>query len=397
MMLNNISSIFISLTAALFLCIPNTSHAQNIKTDDPFVLVIDPGHGGADIGTPGTRRTRIYEKHVVLAVALKLEKLIKDNMDDVKILMTRRTDIYPTLPERVKLANKNHSDLFLSIHCNAAKNPAAVGAETLVMATERASANLDISKRENAYITLEKDQEAYKNFNINDPLSNIGKSLEQFSTIRSSIVFADLTQKYMCSTGGRKDRHIVQAIIYVTYACVSPSVLVELGFLSNPTEEAFLHSEKGQNIMAQSLYQAIRDYKARTYDITHGTSSPEITIVKEIDTTTAEEGKDTTVAPKAEISSPEETKNVISYCVQLTSSSTALSTKNNVLLKKFQGVSFYKEGKMYKYTTAHVATFAEAKKQLSSAKTKGAKDAFIVAFKDKEKVNVNDARAITGE
>ncbi|MBQ8649628.1 MAG: N-acetylmuramoyl-L-alanine amidase, partial [Flavobacteriales bacterium] len=191
----------------------STLYAQETTTDDPFVLVIDPGHGGADAGTLGTRRTKIYEKHVVLDVALKLEKLIKDNMKDVKILMTRRTDVYPTLQSRARLANKNHAHLFLSIHCNAAANPQATGAETLVMATERASANLEISKRENAYIVLEENhQENYKNFNINDPLANIGKSLEQFSTIRSSIVFADLTQKYMCSTGGRKDRHIVQAI-----------------------------------------------------------------------------------------------------------------------------------------------------------------------------------------
>ena len=397
-MLKNIFSFSCFIILSLFLCNATTILAQNIKTNDPFVLVIDPGHGGADIGTPGTKRTRVYEKHVVLAVALKLEKLINQNMNDVKILMTRRTDTYPSLPDRARLANKNKAHLFLSIHCNAAKNSYATGAETLVMATERASVNLDISKRENSYITLEKDQEAYKDFNLNDPLSNIGKSLEQFSTIRSSIVFADLTQKYMCGTGGRKDRNIVQAIIYVTYACAMPSVLVELGFLTNPDEEAFLHSEKGQNIMAQSLYQAIRDYKARTYDLYHDShSSDTVPSAEQTTDTTSSGNQDIESIIGEDTSSKQPQKNNITYCVQLTSSSSPLSTSKNVLLKKFKGVSYYKEKNMYKYTTARVSTFAQAQKQLSDAKAKGVKDAFIVAFKDKEKVNVNDAKAITGE
>lgn len=358
----------------------STLYAQETTTDDPFVLVIDPGHGGADAGTLGTRRTKIYEKHVVLDVALKLEKLIKDNMKDVKILMTRRTDVYPTLQSRARLANKNHAHLFLSIHCNAAANPQATGAETLVMATERASANLEISKRENAYIVLEENhQENYKNFNINDPLANIGKSLEQFSTIRSSIVFADLTQKYMCSTGGRKDRHIVQAIIYVTYACTCPSVLVELGFLTNPAEEAFLHSEKGQNAMALALFQAFKDYKARTYDISHPTA--------EVESSPAPMAEPTPAAPVDKIE----------YCVQLTSSSKALGTRTNVLLRRFSDVTYFKEGNMYKYTTRRVSSYAQALKDLSDARKKGAKDAFIIAFKNKEKVNVNTARSMTGE
>ncbi|MBQ2421986.1 MAG: N-acetylmuramoyl-L-alanine amidase [Flavobacteriales bacterium] len=353
---------------------------QETTSDDPFVLVIDPGHGGADAGTLGTRRTKVYEKHVVLDVALRLEKLIKDNMKDVKILMTRRTDVYPTLQSRARLANKNHAHLFLSIHCNAAANSQATGAETLVMATERASANLEISKRENAYIVLEENhQENYKNFNINDPLANIGKSLEQFSTIRSSIVFADLTQKYMCSTGGRKDRHIVQAIIYVTYACTCPAVLVELGFLTNPAEEAFLHSEKGKDAMALALFQAFKDYKARTYDISHPTAEVE-----------------SSPAPVAESPVPA-TSDKIEYCVQLTSSAKVLNTHTNVLLRRFSSTTYFKEGTMYKYTTARVTSYAAAQKDLADARKKGAKDAFIIAFKNNEKINVNTARSLTGE
>ena len=376
---------FFKIKEIVFLCLmcllSIQLEAQESTTDDPFVLVIDPGHGGADAGTLGTRRTKTYEKHVVLSVALKLEKLIKENMKDVKILMTRRSDVYPTLQSRARLANKNNAHLFLSIHCNAAANSAATGAETLVMATSRASANLEISKRENAYIVLEENhQENYKNFNINDPLANIGKSLEQFSTIRSSIVFADLTQKYMCSTGGRKDRHIVQAIVYVTYACVCPSVLVELGFLSNPTEEAFLHSEKGQDAMALALFQAFKDYKARTYDISHPVAEVE-----------------STPAPVAVPATVPATKDKVEYCIQLTSSAKVLSPNTNVLLRRFTNVTYFKEGTMYKYTTARVSTYAQVQKDLADARKKGAKDAFIIAFKNNEKINVNTARSLTGE
>lgn len=255
-----------ALLSSLLLTTVQSSAAQGKNTagGEKFTVVLDPGHGGHDAGTVGTGRRKIYEKHVVLKVALKLEKLLNENMDDVRVLLTRRTDVYPRFIDRVNTANKNDADIFISIHCNSVENvkrdgPRVRGAETYVMATQKAAANLEISKKENAAMMLEENyRETYKNFDPSDLASNIGKSLEQFSTIKNSISLATMAQEGFEDTGSRKNLGVKQAVLYVTYATVVPAVLVELGFLSNPEEEDFLHSEKGQQQMGPV---ALRSHK----------------------------------------------------------------------------------------------------------------------------------------
>ena len=371
---------------------PSGLCAQASKSEK-FIVVLDPGHGGNDPGTLGTRRTRTYEKHVVLSVALKLQDMLRDSLPDVRVILTRSTDRYPSFRERVDAANKNRADLFISIHCNATANGVAYGAETYVMATNKADANLEISKTENAPMLMEENyRDIYKGFDPNDLESNIGKNIEQFANVKHSIAFAALAQEGMHRIGGRKDLGVKQAVLYVTYATIVPAVLVELGFLSNRTEETFLHSENGQRLMALSLFDAIRKYKARFYDPLHAHA----------DTDTPSPSNDSPSQLAAQVASGSEPSasakdNTVRYCVQLTASPSKLDLKTNVLLKKFQGVSFYRENGMYKYIASGVPTYEQALRELSQARQKGAKDAFVVAFQGERKIDLKTARALSGE
>lgn len=393
-----------ALLSSLLLTTVQSSAAQGKNTagGEKFTVVLDPGHGGHDAGTVGTGRRKIYEKHVVLKVALKLEKLLNENMDDVRVLLTRRTDVYPRFIDRVNTANKNDADIFISIHCNSVENvkrdgPRVRGAETYVMATQKAAANLEISKKENAAMMLEENyRETYKNFDPSDLASNIGKSLEQFSTIKNSISLATMAQEGFEDTGSRKNLGVKQAVLYVTYATVVPAVLVELGFLSNPEEEDFLHSEKGQQQMAQSLYEAISKYKVRFFDSRQ--HSPKANAPVDFDAIMAEQtGNVNQTQPAGDKTSAGEHSGGVYYCVQLISSPKTVNVKTEPTLRKFQSVEYYRENGMYKYTMPKTSTFAKAQQQLSQAKSKGAKTAFIVAFRDGKKIDTAAARKLTGE
>lgn len=393
-----LSEILRVLAVLLGFCLaysPGQAFAQAGKNSE-FVVVLDPGHGGNDPGTLGTRRTRTYEKHVVLSVALKIKQMLNDSLPDVRVILTRSTDRYPSFRERVDAANKNRADLFVSIHCNATANGVAYGAETYVMATNKADANLEISKTENAPMLMEENyRDIYKGFDPNDLESNIGKNIEQFANVKHSIAFATLAQQGMSRIGGRKDLGVKQAVLYVTYATIVPAVLVEIGFLSNRTEETFLHSEKGQTLMARSLYDAICKYKLRFYDPLHSPSR------EDADAPSPGGIEEAIASQVAEAqNSPEQRDDAaprVQYCVQLTASPSPLSVRSNVLLKKFQGVSYFREKNMYKYTTARTDTYAQAQRDLADARKKGAKDAFVVAFRGEQKIDLAQARALSGE
>lgn len=384
------------LLGIYLVCSPVLAFAQAGKGSE-FVVVLDPGHGGNDPGTLGTRRTRTYEKHVVLSVALKIKQMLCDSLPDVRVILTRSSDRYPSFRERVDAANKNRADLFVSIHCNATANGVAYGAETYVMATNKADANLEISKTENAPMLMEENyRDIYKGFDPNDLESNIGKNIEQFANVKHSIAFATLAQQGMSRIGGRKDLGVKQAVLYVTYATIVPAVLVEIGFLSNRTEEAFLHSEKGQTLMARSLYDAICKYKIRFYDPLHCSAPQDDSDVPA--SGSVEDVIASQIASSQGSSQPQqEADSRVQYCVQLTASPSPLSVRSNVLLKKFQGVTYFREKNMYKYTTARTDTYAQAQRDLADARKKGAKDAFVVAFRGEQKIDLAQARALSGE
>lgn len=378
--------------------IPVTGALGQSKNDDKFTVMIDPGHGGKAAGTTGTGRYRNTEKHIALNVALYLRKLIEDGAPDIRPLLTRTTDVDVSLNQRSVMANKAKADLFVSIHCNSLVNvkrdgPKIWGAETYVMSLNKLDVNKDIAKKENADILLEDNyKEVYKGFDPNDPASLISIDLQQTKHLMGSIEMAKLTQKHLGITAERKDKGVKQAVFWVICHNTMPSVLVEIGYLSNPTEEVFLHSEKGQRLVAKSLYDAIKEYKARFYDpMNNGDgASPgniESMISAQVTPDTPEDTPDTATA----------TNSNVYYCVQLTASPTPLNVKTNVLLKKFTAVEYFREKSMYKYTTRHVPTYAQAQRDLEDARKKGAKDAFVVAFEGNEKTTLARARSLTGE
>lgn len=359
-----------------------------------FIVVLDPGHGGKAAGTTGTGRYRqTTEKHIVLNVALEVRKLLESKASDIRVVMTRTRDTDVGLNQRSVIANKAKAHLFVSIHCNSLANvkrdgPKIWGAETYVMSLNKLDDNREIAQKENADILLEENyKEVYKGFDPSDPRATISIDLEQAKHLTGSIEMAKMVQKHLASTAGRKDKGVKQASFWVICYNTMPSVLTEIGYLSNATEEAFLHSEKGQKQIAQALCDAILEYKARFYDATGGNTSSASSIESVMSSVLSDtsEGQDRDAA------------SAVQYCVQLTASPKALDVRTNVLLKKFRGVEYFRENGMYKYTTARVARYAQAVEALADAREKGAKDAFIVAFRGDEKIDVARARSLSGE
>lgn len=240
--------------------------AFGIKT-----VCIDAGHGGKDPGCIGITGTK--EKEVTLAIALKLGKYIEQKTPDVKVIHTRTTDVFVELDERAAIANKHKADLFISIHCNTACsynkkskkitcNEMIAGAETYVMGLHKTSANLNVAKRENEAIFLEKDyRKRYGGFDPNDEAGYILMTLQQNVYHKQSVNFAAKVQKQVNNKAGRTDKGVHQAGFLVLWRTAMPSVLIETEFLSNPDAEKFMSSEKGQDLMARAIFSAFREYK----------------------------------------------------------------------------------------------------------------------------------------
>lgn len=222
-------------------------------------IVLDAGHGGKD---PGNIGARSKEKDINLAVTLLVGKYIKENLPDVEVIYTRDDDSFPELKKRPIIANNNKADLFVSIHSNAATNKSAYGTETFVMGTKHFEANFDIIKKENSVIFLEENfEEEYEGFDPTSPESYIMFNLMSKANISNSLHLADQIETQFRERVGRKSRGVKQAPLWVLWTTSMPAVLVEVGFLSNSTEEQFLMSKQGQEYMASAIYRAIKDYK----------------------------------------------------------------------------------------------------------------------------------------
>lgn len=253
-----INTLLCILTCLVF----SAAYANNgfeIKT-----VVIDAGHGGKDPGAIGPGKT--YEKNVALAVALKLGEYIKKSYPDVNVVYTRKTDVFLELHERAEIANKQKADLFIAIHCNSSTNSAVYGSSSYVLGLHRTEANLEVAKRENAVILLEEDRDKNYEFDPNTPEGHIIMSMKQNAFLEQSIAFASKGEVYMESYGKRKTLGVKQAGFYVLYKTTMPSILAEIGFISNPDEEKFLNSSKGQEIVASSLFKAFSEYKVDMED-----------------------------------------------------------------------------------------------------------------------------------
>ena len=224
-----------------------------------FTVVIDAGHGGNDAGAIGLVKGT-QEKHLNLSVAKQLAAKIRATYPEVKVVLTRETDVCLPLQQRADIVNKNHADLFISIHTNAAENRKACGAETFILGTDRMEDNLDVAMRENAVMKLEADQTVYQGFDPNSIESYIIFELMQNQYMDRSLEFAELVQNQFVGTLQRANRGVRQAAFWVLLKSACPSVLVEMGFVSNAEEEKWLASEEGKKGIVNGIFNAFENY-----------------------------------------------------------------------------------------------------------------------------------------
>lgn len=249
--------IFVACFSILFLLASfNTAGLKEYKVK---TIVIDAGHGGKD---PGTQGSMSVEKDIALAIALELGRIINKHLSDVEVIYTRKDDTFISLDNRANIANKNDADVFISIHCNADPQKRAHGTETYVMGPHKTRNNLKVAKRENAVILMEEDyEENYEGFDPNSPASHILFALYQSAYIGNSLQLAGNIETQFRERVGRHSRGVKQAGFIVLWKTSMPSVLVEIGFISDKNEERFLNDELGQTYIASGIFRAFRDYK----------------------------------------------------------------------------------------------------------------------------------------
>ena len=250
-----VRNIAITIGLVLFLA---SFHTVGVKDYRIRKIVIDPGHGGKD---PGTRGSFSREKDVALNISLELQRIINENIPDVEVILTRKSDSFPTLDARPQLANESGADLFISIHANWVANPRVHGSETYVMGVQNSGRNFEVAKRENSVILLEEDYEERYDFDPNSPESYILFSLTQTAFQDRSLRLADLIESQFKNRVGRKSLGVKQSSLYVLWSTAMPSVLVEVGYLSNEKEERELNDELNQVYIASGIFRAFRDYK----------------------------------------------------------------------------------------------------------------------------------------
>ena len=354
---------------ALVFLAPLFSFAQ--KGEKIQTIVIDAGHGGKDSGALGSLTT---EKAINLAVAKKLGAYIEENLPDVKVVYTRKTDKFVELSERAAIANRNNADVFISIHCNSTEGTTtANGAETFVMGESKNDKNLEVAKKENAAILLEDNTDAYDNFDPNSTEAYILFSLTQSMYQNQSLTIADKVQKQFTNKVGRHDRGVQQAGFLVLWKTSMPSILVELGFINNAKEEEFLNSEKGQTQMALALYRAFEEYK-KEYDAENHSVANTTTNDKP-----ASNDKPATISSKDTY-----------FTVQFST----LDKKVPVTDPAFKGVKdveVYNYNGAYRYTSGRFQTKAEAVARQTEVRNLGFKDAFVIAFINGERGSIKQA------
>ncbi|MDX5447277.1 MAG: N-acetylmuramoyl-L-alanine amidase [Bacteroidota bacterium] len=343
-------------------------------------VIIDAGHGGKDPGNLGTGRYKDKEKDVALDVALLVGKYIKENFPDVEVVFTRKTDHFVELHERTAIANREKADLFISIHCDAFTNPQAHGASTFVMGKGHSSKNMRVAMQENSVIYLEENfEEKYEGFDPSKPETYIALTLYQNAFLSQSINMAQKVQDQFRERVQRKDRGVQQQPLWVTSRTIMPSLLVELGFLTNKAEEDFLQSQRGKELMASAIYRAFKDYKTEQDAI--DLQNLEVIEPPKIDPPLVHQEERPSTEPEplfAEIR------------IQIATSGRLL----DLVPQNFNGleeVNFIKENGLYKYTYGRYHSLEEARNDLPMVKKAGYPDSFIIGILNGKKVSVEEA------
>jgi N-acetylmuramoyl-L-alanine amidase len=356
----------------LFIFLFSATYGQEEESYSLRTVVIDPGHGGLDDGTSGKLSK---EKDIALAISLKVGNLIKENIPGINIIYTRDSDVFIPLNERADIANRNNADLFISIHCNGNTNIYASGTETYAMGLHKSEGNLEVAKKENAAILYEEDYSTkYEGFDPNSTESYIIFTFLQNTFLQQSLNYASFVQDQFENRAQRKNRGVKQAGFLVLWKTTMPSVLIEVGFLTNPKEELYLVSNEGQDYIASAIYRAFKDYKKTIEEKSHFATKRDLPAVVKESEVIINNLDDAPVQFKVQVAS---TKNPI-----------------DTTSAYFKGISGIEENKfdtIYKYT---IGTSSDYNKMVEMKKSIGDKfpDAFIIAVeKNGKQISLSEA------
>lgn len=383
-----------------------------------FTLVIDAGHGGHDAGAKGSFS---YEKNINLKMALAFGRYVEKNCPDVKVIYTRKTDVFVPLHKRADIANKNRADVFISIHTNALPGGRiARGMETYTMGMRRSNEKLSAAQRENAVITYESDyKERYEGYDPNSPESAIMFEFIHDKNMAKSVELAKHVQKNVCSTANRPDKGVKQDVFLVLRETSMPACLIELGFITTPDEERLLNDDASIDNIARGIYSAFAKYKNDNYS---GVNVPLVapkesdkvslpTLIPQDDTdkqknrnaarnseTTASKPQSAPSQPRRAaaktVNAPAETSKADDddapvFKVQIMANATK-EAKNSPRFKGYDGIDMYEEGGMYKYTIG-ASTNYNAINRLRASLATEFPGCFIVAFRNGSKMNITEA------
>ena len=342
-------------------------------------VVIDAGHGGKDSGAVGKRA---MEKDLALAIALKVGALIEENVEDVKVIYTRKEDDFVELYERARIANEADADLFISIHVNANTRSSPFGTSSHVLGLHRTGEHFDVAVRENSVILLEEDYETtYQGFDPTSLESYIIFSVMQNIYLKQSIEFASYVQDQFRERARRKDRGVIQQGLLVLAQTAMPGVLIETGFISNPEEEKFLMTAYGQDLVASGIYRAFKQYKVRIEENSKF-------IAEQVPEQVPEPEADPETAPPASTqmqNNPDE----IFFLVQIASSKNLVPTTPSDF-RGYSDVTVIEHGKWYKYAVGRVMTYHDALEACTAVK-EDFPGAFVIAVRNNEIVPLNEA------
>jgi N-acetylmuramoyl-L-alanine amidase len=366
---NNINIAFALIIVLISINLKGFADGRGKK--DNFIIVIDPGHGGRDPGAVGSFS---YEKNITLAIALKTGEYIEQNLKNVKVVYTRKTDEFVDLDVRSDVANKNNADLFISIHANRVDAPNVYGTETYVMGHSKDQANLDVAIKENQVILLENNYTSkYEGFDPKSPESYVMFTLVQSIYLKQSTELASKIQTQYKDQIGRFDRGVKQAGFWVLYKTTMPSVLTETGFISNPSEEKYINSKQGQDNISLSIFRACKEYLG---EINKKSITPSMT-------------KEITAGNYDSTNSSEEIKGKIVFMIQVVTSAKKIEIKPGNFKNINDIVQLY-SGIKYRYATGIFTDYEKAvtyRKQIERIYP----DAFVIAVKDNKILPLREA------
>lgn len=352
-----------------------------------YVVVIDPGHGGKDAGALGVRTN---EKNINLKVARKLQKMLHDGMDDVKVVMTRDDDRFIPLQRRADIANNKHADIFISIHANSISKKSPMhkrinGAAVYTLGLDKSDANLSVAMRENEVMKMEDDYTStYQGFDPSSSESYIAFEMMQHKNMDQSIALAEAVQNQLVRHAGRKNNGVRQAPFWVLVRTGMPAILVELDFICNPAMETFMSSDAGSTKLAQAIYNGLERYRTSSSVATSKTNPKPHPVPKAQLEPEESDEVEYSDSPAVRTNDKNDKKTAIVYKIQFLTSPKAIR-KDDARFKKLSPVDSYKDGGLIKYTYGTYSSMSEANKELNTIKKKFP-DAFVIKTRNGKRV-----------